>query len=748
MRDSKRGSALIVVIMVVIGLAIVVASLLRSSGTEMKVNRRNIMLHEARNAAEALQEYATAMIIEEFKDNPSLSGSALKGLVNSIPTSATSHFAGTHVDLSGSSIDVGDLGSSTVRYVPEDKDTDDPLGGKHVFSRTTTVLTKAKLTAGGPGGGTVYGYASQLFELRDAPLFTHAIFFNMDLMVAPSPNMAVYGPVHTNGNMGVTSNNDLHFHGKVTVGGNFYVGHKMSSWAFHSSGYDAHGVAFEDDQGTLQNVQLSGSSTSDATSYFDSRHADWTADALSRWGGMVTDTSHSVPILNPISIPDYQPDDTSTSAYDPYNPAYALIEPLLPTGHADRKSAETRLEKMAMKAGLLLKVEKSGSTYSVRAFMQTKLGSNDLLPLLNVDGNPTLEEIDLPAGLIGDANAEMTDIETDGSPELYQYDSSASKVVGGWYDRRHRQQLDILSLDIGVLKHLVENETTWDDVVGAGNDPYEPDFDWNGIVYVEFPLAADSAGSADNIVKADVEPSAKGTSSTITPGIALALIDCGNLPAPSFLPSTRRGFTLATNAALYVVGDYNADGNATASDSASTAEVDEVPAALLADSITLLSDAWSTSVGGNPIGRENSATDDKNDNGGRYASDTEYAMGMICGYIPADPATDSTTRNWGGGVQNLPRFLENWSNKTATIRGSLVALFESEVQTFPFLVKPTTDVGNHSGSWFSPPIRNWGFSSLFAANKMPPGIPSVRHPRLSNLSFLSKAEYDAALAGL
>ncbi len=730
---QKEGSALIVTIFIVTLVAVISGTLLSRGLTETKINNRNLMLHEARNAAESLQEYASADIIQRFKNDSALSGADISATGISIPTSAASLFDGTNVDLSASSITVGDLSVGGFGYVPSDNTRNDPLAGKYAYTRTIKILSKATVTRSGIAGGTSKAYAYQEFELRDAPLLTHAIFYNMDLIVAPGPTMDIYGPVHTNNNLGVQSANNLKFRDKVTVGGNFYVGHRMLDWEFTGS-YKAHKVKFKNDAGNLVSVYNSGTNTN-VSSYYDSRHEEWEEIASQRWGGMLKDSAHGIPKLNPVAIGDYVGDDPYTSGTDELeNHAYALIEPLLPFAHADRKVANTRLEKFAMKAGLLLKVEVDGtatSGYKVKAYRYTHSSSNELLPTLSL-GSPTLVRIDLPTGLIGDADSTMTSIDVEGEPE--EYNKTGSVVDGGWYDKRHRQQLDILSLDIGRLKELIDPSVAhpdWDNP-GTTYAVYNPRYDWNGVVYVEFPIKSGSGGSIDKIVLADIEPSATGTATSVTPGIALAFIDAATLPAPTYLSND--GLTLATNAPAYIVGHFNSNNSL---NSSTTTDPDEIPAAVASDSLTLLSANWITQ------GRAKSEDDVTSSN--RPAVDTEYALGIITGYTPSDPASASTSEtNWGGGVQNLPRFLEWWGGRTALIRGSLISLYESEIQTKPY---------NTSGSykwnkWFKPPNRNWGFGDLFRTNTMPPGIPSVRHPRLTNLRFLSETEYNSEISGL
>jgi hypothetical protein len=76
---------------------------------------------------------------------------------------------------------------------------------------------------------------------------------------------------------------------------------------------------------------------------------------------------------------------------------------------------------------------------------------------------------------------------------------------------------------------------------------------------------------------------------------------------------------------------------------------------------------------------------------------------------------------YSGGVENFPRFLENWSGKTFTYNGSMVVLFRSK-----FAAEPWRGTGNLINI-YNPPNRNWFFDSNFLdPTKLPPLTPSVR----------------------
>lgn len=65
------------------------------------------------------------------------------------------------------------------------------------------------------------------FKTRLVPLFQFAIFYNKDLEILPGPNMTLQGPVYTNGDLYLYSNNGtLAIHGQTMAAGSIYRGRK------------------------------------------------------------------------------------------------------------------------------------------------------------------------------------------------------------------------------------------------------------------------------------------------------------------------------------------------------------------------------------------------------------------------------------------------------------------------------------------------------------------------------------------
>lgn len=153
------------------------------------------------------------------------------------------------------------------------------------------------------------------------------------------------------------------------------------------------------------------------------------------------------------------------------------------------------------------------------------------------------------------------------------------------------------------------------------------------------------------------------------------------------------GLTVATPNPLYVQGHYNAPSSHLGTTNTSLTK----PASLVGDSINVLSTAWNDSNSTKSLSNRN-------------ASDTTVNAAFLAGIVASDGA------NYSGGVENFPRFLENWSGRTFTYNGSMVVMYYSQQATAPW---GGSDV-------YNPPARNWAFDVNFMdATKLPPGTPQL-----------------------
>lgn len=166
------------------------------------------------------------------------------------------------------------------------------------------------------------------------------------------------------------------------------------------------------------------------------------------------------------------------------------------------------------------------------------------------------------------------------------------------------------------------------------------------------------------------------------------------------------GLTVATALPLYVKGSFNAP----VTTPGYTNTSNTLPASLVGDSITVLSQSWQ-----DYINNTKSVTQ-------RPATDTTVNAAFMAGIVQT--ATVGKVGHYSGGVENFPRFLEDWgsSGKTFTYNGSMVVMFPSQYATNWW-----NDPGTGSANYYNAPTRKWAFDVNFLDyRKLPPATPMVR----------------------
>jgi Tfp pilus assembly protein PilX len=149
--------------------------------------------------------------------------------------------------------------------------------------------------------------------------------------------------------------------------------------------------------------------------------------------------------------------------------------------------------------------------------------------------------------------------------------------------------------------------------------------------------------------------------------------------------------TIVCENPVYVEGDYNT--------------INKQPASVIADACTYLSNQWDGI---------NELKDIKKYSFRPVTSKTEVNLSFIGGDLVP------TATNYGGGLENLPRFLEHWNGQEFKLRGSMICLWKSQQAngTYEYMGNP---------GYYSAPTRNWGFDhDLDDPIKLPPESPQVR----------------------
>lgn len=204
---------------------------------------------------------------------------------------------------------------------------------------------------------------------------------------------------------------------------------------------------------------------------------------------------------------------------------------------------------------------------------------------------------------------------------------------------------------------------------------------------------------------------------------ALKLVDgrlntVGTSPLPVRLDNLQGGFTVASENPVYVQGDYNTSSLDPFWGNNANNNTPHAAAAIIADSVTVLSNQWSdvnslyntTAVGSRATG-----------------ADAYYRMAVAAGKnIPFPQPTTWGGQDSGtdGGLHNFLRYLEKW-NGNLWYQGSLVSMYYSEYDTGVF--KCCTTV-------YSPPSRKYYFDTLFLQpQNLPPGTPTFQD--INSLSY-------------
>ncbi|MEE9237977.1 MAG: hypothetical protein V3U58_00285 [Thermodesulfobacteriota bacterium] len=235
---------------------------------------------------------------------------------------------------------------------------------------------------------------------------------------------------------------------------------------------------------------------------------------------------------------------------------------------------------------------------------------------------------------------EITDVTNGGA-----YDNPFIIESDSLYDAREGKWMDVITVDmeiLGINTYLLD-------------ELYDPALDSPGVLYV----SQDTSGGFDKGVR---------------------LKNGSTLPSHNGID----GLTVSSDNPIYIQGDYNSA---------------NLPAAVTADAVTILSNAW----------------DDANSNGNldasRIAAPTTVNAAIMTGNVP----TDTGNSQYSGGLENFPRFLEKWSGKTFTYNGSLVCLWQSEQATGDW---------QYGSPVYKAPNRNWSYG--LDINNIPPGTPFVR----------------------
>lgn len=200
--------------------------------------------------------------------------------------------------------------------------------------------------------------------------------------------------------------------------------------------------------------------------------------------------------------------------------------------------------------------------------------------------------------------------------------------------------------------------------------------------------------------------------------VAVRIRGGAQLPKPNTSADTG-GLSIVTERPMYVLGHFNT--------------TVWRPAALMADAITFLSNPPnarmrdSTGLAGRCSAANGWCDIMQQAMAQRTSAGSTVNAAILAGHsaTPCDYARSGCSGGaYGGGLENFPRFLENWSGVTFRYTGSLVSLYVNRYSAG--LWGNSTNVGYANSAYYTPPTRAWSFDVNFRfPDRLPPGTPSV-----------------------
>ncbi len=260
---------------------------------------------------------------------------------------------------------------------------------------------------------------------------------------------------------------------------------------------------------------------------------------------------------------------------------------------------------------------------------------------------------------------------------------------GGWYN--HREKKWMLLLNINLRDLLLWNQ--------QNGEPF---------------FATDDTSEGGIVIFATVS----GLDSGRINNYGVRVFGTADVPLPGGIGVSvdPTGVTVVSDQAMYVLGDFN---RGTAAGGAP-----RQPASLIGDSINVMSQGyWQSSVGA--VCGANCCTD-------RFCRDGQSVQGLNAPVRDAQNTwvnaallggVDTTmVGTYNGGLENYPRFHEDWGGKSLTYQGSFVSL--GEPQHVDGIWCGTGGNGASGCNIYNPPTRLWNFDPAFndVAN-LPPLTP-------------------------
>ncbi|MBX7138174.1 MAG: hypothetical protein K1X83_09330 [Oligoflexia bacterium] len=465
------------------------------------------------------------------------------------------------------------------------------------------------------------------FKSRLVPLFQFVAFYDKDLEILPGPSMTLSGPVHTNGDLYLQSDNVLSMIGQISTAGKLFRGRKNDSSCNSNSNRIMDPAAY-------RHLQPSCPSRTQILS-----------NNVTAWNGMIR-----------IGVADVTV------------PAPEVLDPT--PGQIYWDKADLRLV-LKLTAGGVPDTAHSPTGVEVR----TAANALDTTATNNLHA------------AISQCQGQVT------------INGGAARVVGAtgpfttsrFYNNRESgtNPVTMLEVDMRGLLNCIRQQN----LMGAGktlNDSSE-----GGLVF-HFGVEGPNSGAASSRYGVRIRNAQ--TLQATTAGAPLV-----------------RGMTVVSNQAVYPWGNYNS--------------TSWIPAAILSDSVNPLSNNWRDAANGgannfNPLCPNGASCSANSGNGtaavsgsNRVATDTYLYTALLAGTDTTGgiEGTGGQGGAYNGGLENYPRFHEEWGGRTFYYLGSFVSLGRPRHANGTWV---------YGGTRYTAPTRLWDYDTRFnnAAN-LPPLTP-------------------------
>jgi hypothetical protein len=260
---SQSGFALVVGLIMLILVAFVGMSALRTSDTDVDITANQVRRTKAFYLAEAGSEKVASDIIKSFE--------RFGRAPDPLPSGAFDFADGY------SSYSSQDLGPAAIQNL-----TTGAYAGLYGLVKSFGITSVGRNTAD-PQQVEI----SLVVEDALVPVFQFAVFYQQDMEFHPGPDMTITGRMHSNGDMYLGAGATLNIDSYVTAAGNIIAGRKAGSGQTYGTGQ----VNIKDKDGNYVGMK-SGSD------WLDASDTNWVNESLNRWDGHVEDHNHGISQLN------------------------------------------------------------------------------------------------------------------------------------------------------------------------------------------------------------------------------------------------------------------------------------------------------------------------------------------------------------------------------------------------------------------------------------------------------------------